>query len=287
MRSASSAPISFPVMISSFARPRPTTCGSREEPPTSGMSPIRVSGSPTIASAESTRRSQASASSSAPPMHAPWIAQMTGLGISSARFHASSTPRRNVRRRSGASARSASAPRSMPEENMGPAPRTTTQRTPGSSAAARSAAPVARMSSSWNALRFSGRFSTTWRTGPRSSDSTRSLIDGEGYWAGMSTSLRSPAVHDAVEQLAGLEALDEPAKAVGKAVRDVVPPGAAKDALSGVWLGHALHPLLTDLPIGTYTSAVLLDWLGGRDGEAAADRLVGLGLLFTLPTAAT
>ena len=29
-------------------------------------------------------------------MHAPWIAQMTGLGISSARFHASRQWRRNV-----------------------------------------------------------------------------------------------------------------------------------------------------------------------------------------------
>ncbi|HZB76593.1 MAG TPA: Rieske 2Fe-2S domain-containing protein [Solirubrobacteraceae bacterium] len=103
----------------------------------------------------------------------------------------------------------------------------------------------------------------------------------------MTTSLRSPAVHDAVEQLAGLEGLDEPAKVIGKSVRDVVPAGPVKDALSGVWLGHALHPLLTDLPIGSYTSAVLLDWLGGRDGEPAADRLIGLGILFTLPTAAT
>jgi nitrite reductase/ring-hydroxylating ferredoxin subunit/uncharacterized membrane protein len=103
----------------------------------------------------------------------------------------------------------------------------------------------------------------------------------------MTTSLRSPAVHDAVEQLAGLEGLDEPANAIGKSVRDVVPAGPVKDALSGVWLGHALHPLLTDLPIGSYTSAVLLDWLGGRDGEPAADRLIGLGILFTLPTAAT
>jgi len=103
----------------------------------------------------------------------------------------------------------------------------------------------------------------------------------------MTSSLRTPAVHDAYDQLAGLEALDEPAKVVGKAVRDTVPAGPAKDALSGVWLGHALHPLLTDLPIGSYTSAVLLDWLGGRDAERAADRLIGLGLLFTLPTAAT
>ena len=103
----------------------------------------------------------------------------------------------------------------------------------------------------------------------------------------MSTSLRSPAIHDAYDQLAGLDALDDPAKAIGKVVRDTVPAGPAKDALSGVWLGHALHPLLTDLPIGSYTSAVLLDWLGGRDAQQAADRLIGLGLLFTLPTAAT
>jgi nitrite reductase/ring-hydroxylating ferredoxin subunit/uncharacterized membrane protein len=103
----------------------------------------------------------------------------------------------------------------------------------------------------------------------------------------MTTSLRSPAVHDAYDQLAGFDALDGPAKSVGKLVRDTVPAGPVKDALSGVWLGHALHPLLTDLPIGSYTSAVLLDWLGGDDGAPAADRLIGLGLLFTLPTAAT
>src|SRR5215213_7905335 len=92
----------------------------------------------------------------------------------------------------------------------------------------------------------------------------------------MATTLRSPAIHDAYDQLAGLEALDEPAKVVGKAVRDTVGPGPVKDALSGVWLGHALHPLLTDLPIGSYTSAVLLDWLGGRDARQAADRRIGL-----------
>ena len=45
-----------------------------------------------------------------------------------------------------------------------------------------------------------------------------------------------------------------------------MPDGPVKDALSGTWLGHALHPLLTDLPIGTWTSAVLLDWLGGQGG---------------------
>ena len=64
----------------------------------------------------------------------------------------------------------------------------------------------------------------------------------------MSTSLRPPVAHAAVEQLAKVEPLDEPAKFVGKFVRDTIPKGPVKDTLSGTWLGHALHPLLTDLP---------------------------------------
>jgi nitrite reductase/ring-hydroxylating ferredoxin subunit len=87
-----------------------------------------------------------------------------------------------------------------------------------------------------------------------------------------------------VRILAGLEALDAPAKKIGKAVRSVVKPGPVKDALSGSWLGHALHPLLTDVTIGSFTSALALDWLGGRDSRPAAQRLIGLGLLSAVPT---
>jgi nitrite reductase/ring-hydroxylating ferredoxin subunit/uncharacterized membrane protein len=103
----------------------------------------------------------------------------------------------------------------------------------------------------------------------------------------MTTSSRAAAAHDVVDRLAELEQLDQPAKLVGKSVRDAIPAGPVKDALSGSWMGHALHPLLTDLPIGTWTSAVLLDWLGGQSGRRAADRLIGLGIAFTLPTAVT
>jgi nitrite reductase/ring-hydroxylating ferredoxin subunit/uncharacterized membrane protein len=95
------------------------------------------------------------------------------------------------------------------------------------------------------------------------------------------------APRDAIGAIAGAEPLDEPATAVAKLVRDTVPDGPVKDALSGTWLGHTLHPLLTDLPIGTWTSALLLDWLGGRSSEDAADRLIALGLAFSVPTAAT
>lgn len=86
-----------------------------------------------------------------------------------------------------------------------------------------------------------------------------------------------------VRFLAGLEALDAPAKKLGKAVRDLVKRGPVKDALSGSWLGHPLHPLLTDVTIGTYTSALLLDWFGGQHSAPAARRLIGIGLLSTAP----
>ena len=100
----------------------------------------------------------------------------------------------------------------------------------------------------------------------------------------MTERLLPPGNRAPVRFLAGLEALDGPAKKIGKAVRSVVKPGPVKDALSGSWLGHALHPLLTDVTIGSFTSAMALDWLGGRQSEPAAQRLIGLGLLSAVPT---
>jgi uncharacterized membrane protein len=61
--------------------------------------------------------------------------------------------------------------------------------------------------------------------------------------------------------------------------------GPAKEVLSGAWLGHPLHPLLTDLPIGAWTSATVLDVLGGRRARPAADFLVAAGIASALPTA--
>jgi uncharacterized membrane protein len=62
--------------------------------------------------------------------------------------------------------------------------------------------------------------------------------------------------------------------------------GPAGTFLRGEWLGHALHPLMTDFPLGCWLSAGLLDVVGGRHTRKAAERLVGLGLLASLPTAA-
>jgi nitrite reductase/ring-hydroxylating ferredoxin subunit/uncharacterized membrane protein len=96
-----------------------------------------------------------------------------------------------------------------------------------------------------------------------------------------STPLR-PLV-DALEHTA---ALDAPGKALGKRVREVVPAGAVKDAISGTWFGHAVHPPLTDLVIGSFVSATVLDLIA-PDSDQASERLIGLGLLAAVPTALT
>ena len=99
--------------------------------------------------------------------------------------------------------------------------------------------------------------------------------------------LLPPGNRAPVRKLAQLDALDGTASKIGKLVRSVFKPRPLKEALSGSWLGHPLHPVLTDVTIGTYTSAVMLDWVGGRDSEAAARRLIGLGLLSAGPVFAS
>jgi hypothetical protein len=37
-------------------------------------------------------------------------------------------------------------------------------------------------------------------------------------------------------------------------VNAAVPDGNVRDLLEGHWLGHVLHPVLSDVPIGTWTS---------------------------------
>src|SRR3954465_8005478 len=89
--------------------------------------------------------------------------------------------------------------------------------------------------------------------------------------------------HDLAARLEELSAIDRPSQAAGAAVRDALGSGALKAALRGDWMGHALHPLLTDAVIGTWTSGLLLDLTGGQGG----DRLVAARILPSAPTAVT
>jgi nitrite reductase/ring-hydroxylating ferredoxin subunit/uncharacterized membrane protein len=80
--------------------------------------------------------------------------------------------------------------------------------------------------------------------------------------------------------------LDGPGGQIATAVRGWG-PGTLKDLVSGTWLGHALHPLLTDVVIGSWTSATMLDLFGGSGSEQAAERLLAIGIAAYAPTALT
>src|SRR5690606_8880973 len=61
-----------------------------------------------------------------------------------------------------------------------------------------------------------------------------------------------------------------------------------QDALHGRWLGHPLHPMLTDATIGFWMTASFLDTLEGfgkRSMAPAADVATAAGLLSSIPTA--
>lgn len=64
-----------------------------------------------------------------------------------------------------------------------------------------------------------------------------------------------------------------------------------KNFLHGTWIGHPLHVILTDVPIGAWTTAIVFDALDGMSTRpryrSAADTALGIGLVGALGAAAT
>ena len=90
----------------------------------------------------------------------------------------------------------------------------------------------------------------------------------------------------ALQALESFEGLDGVVGFVSEKWRGILSESPSlKHLLSGAPLGHPLHPVLSDVPIGTWTSALLLDLVGGRGSEDSADLLVLAGLLAAGPTA--
>lgn len=87
------------------------------------------------------------------------------------------------------------------------------------------------------------------------------------------------------EKLEQVEALDGVAAVLERSVGRLVSNSPARYVLGGKWLGHAVHPLLVTIPIGSWTSALVLDCTGKEAG--AARLLTGFGVLSALPSAAT
>jgi len=92
-------------------------------------------------------------------------------------------------------------------------------------------------------------------------------------------------LYDLADRLEKVDALDRVTAPLVAAAKKAIGPGRLKDVLSGVGLGHPLHPVLTDIPIGAFTAASLLDLIGPRAFEPAVETLLGAGILAALPTA--
>jgi uncharacterized membrane protein len=91
---------------------------------------------------------------------------------------------------------------------------------------------------------------------------------------------------DAVRRIESAEPLDGARRLLERISRPLEAP-AAQRALSGAWMGHAFHPLVTDFPLGAWTSATLLDLFGGARSRPAAQGLVAFGVACTAPTIAS
>lgn len=79
---------------------------------------------------------------------------------------------------------------------------------------------------------------------------------------------------------------------VSGAFKAAGPAGAqVKDFLNGVWLGHPLHPALTDVPVGAWTATCVLDALemvtGNEQFGIGADTSVAVGLAGAVASALT
>lgn len=88
-----------------------------------------------------------------------------------------------------------------------------------------------------------------------------------------------------VERLEDAAALDPAVIRARSIVDTVLRPRWLRDILHGVPLGHPVHPLAVQVPLGTWVSAAVLDALPGTD--RAARLLVGVGVLSAVPTAVT
>ncbi|RFS87127.1 (2Fe-2S)-binding protein [Actinomadura spongiicola] len=101
----------------------------------------------------------------------------------------------------------------------------------------------------------------------------------------MSRPQGSTRLADATESLEHVRGLDRVIRVMATGVRRTLRPGPVKDALHGVPLGHPAHPPLSDMPIGFWVSAAVLDLLPG--GRRASQTLVAAGLASAVPTVLT
>ncbi|WP_069174076.1 Rieske 2Fe-2S domain-containing protein [Streptomyces griseus] len=85
-----------------------------------------------------------------------------------------------------------------------------------------------------------------------------------------------------MDRLEHSTALDGAVDVVRDRVRSL-PLGPLRDGLHGRWLGHPVHPLMVQLPMGAWLSSAVLDCLPGQ--RRASSVLIGVGLVTAGPAA--
>lgn len=93
---------------------------------------------------------------------------------------------------------------------------------------------------------------------------------------------RVPLV-ELVDRLEDAATLDPYVKRAQTIIDAAIRPRWLRDILHGVPLGHPLHPLAVQVPLGTWVSAAVLDTMPGTN--RAAQMLIGVGVVSAVPTA--
>jgi nitrite reductase/ring-hydroxylating ferredoxin subunit/uncharacterized membrane protein len=88
-----------------------------------------------------------------------------------------------------------------------------------------------------------------------------------------------------IRRIEDFDGTDKITKPLQRFASRLVEPRLVRNTLSGTQLGHPLHPMLTDVPIGAWLASALLDTIGGETAGPAADLLVGAGIAGAVPTA--
>jgi nitrite reductase/ring-hydroxylating ferredoxin subunit len=86
-----------------------------------------------------------------------------------------------------------------------------------------------------------------------------------------------------LDRIADVPTFDKAIEPVRRGVLSALRPPALKDFLHGTWLGHPLHPVLVQVPVGSWLSAGLLDAVPPL--RPAATAMIGTGVLASVPAA--
>ena len=117
-------------------------------------------------------------------------------------------------------------------------------------------------------------------------------------WRGISIipcKIKQMKQHQAIHAVTDQEWIDKAGDTLQPAVLNAFKAGGEtgkqiKNALHGTWLGHPLHPAITDIPVGAWTTAAVLDVLelsGEKKYAPGADAAVAVGLAGAVGAAIT